>query len=70
MKAYGMRRDPELEGPDKAEIQELALKSSTGCLKTKSGEYRGIIKNKDKKARTRRAMKKVARREGKIFDLN
>ena len=51
MRAYGLPRIIDIQNPDKADIRMYALKSCTGCFAEKSGEFRGIIKNKGVKAR-------------------
>lgn len=67
MKAYGIKRVPELdEYPDKGDIKGYALKSSTGQFKTKSGEFRGMHKSKQAKANTRRIYKKRERINSKM----
>ena len=61
MRAYGLPRIIDIQNPDKADIRMYALKSCTGCFAEKSGEFRGIIKNKGVKARIRRHWKKAER---------
>lgn len=61
MQAYGLPRHLDIQNPDKADIRNYALKSSIGCFPEKSGDFRGIIKNKGVKARIRRSWKKAAR---------
>ena len=65
MKPYGMRRAPELEYPDVADIQGLGLKSSVGRYRKKGGDYRGY-NHGEAKASTRRSQKRSARREGRF----
>ena len=64
MKPYGMRRAPELEYPDVADIQGLGLKSSVGRFRKKGGDYRGY-NHGEAKASTRRSQKRHARHEGR-----
>jgi hypothetical protein len=46
MRPYGVRI---IECPDVADIQLMGAKSSTGQLRSKSGEYRGYSRRKAKK---------------------
>lgn len=60
MKAYGLPRKFEVEYPDKGDIWEYGLKSSTGKIKNKT-VYRSNHKNSAKKRRIRRYFKRVER---------
>jgi hypothetical protein len=61
MKAYGIPRLRWLQCPDVVDITHYALKSCTGRVKTKSGEYKSYIRSSKKKRATRRIWKKRQR---------
>jgi len=64
MKGYGLPRTLDMESPDLLDIQVYALKTSTGQIKSKGGDYRGSVKRKNR-VRNRRMWKKIARNQAK-----
>jgi len=60
MKGYGLPRNLDIEFPDLADIRNFGLKTSTGQLESKGGDYRGSSK-KNVRNRNRRFWKKQAR---------
>ena len=60
MKGYGLPRDLDIQYPDLADIRNFGLKTSTGALKGKGGDYRGSSKH-NVRVRNRRYWKKQAR---------
>ena len=64
MKGYGLPRNLDIEFPDLLDIQVYALKTSTGQIKSKGGDYRGSVKTKNR-IRNRRYWKKLARTHAK-----
>jgi len=69
MKGYGLPRDKDIEFPDLLDIQIFGLKTSTGQLKGKGGDYRGSVKTKNRN-RNRRIWKKQLRAKDKIVVRN
>jgi hypothetical protein len=65
MKPYGLPRDKDIECPDKADIRQYGLKSSTGRLKTKSGEYKSYTRSTENRNKTRLYFKRKERALGK-----
>ena len=57
------------EFPDVADIQFEARKSSVGSLRRKSGEFRGIVKNKLNKKQQRRYWKRRNRQLEQEIEL-
>ena len=68
MKPYGVPRVPNTEYPDLADIAEFGMKSSTGQIRGKSGEFRGSQKADNRKV-ARRRFKKAARRQAIDEDI-
>lgn len=64
MKAYGIPRKLDVEFPDLVDIAHYAMKTSTGQIKSKGGDYRGSVKTKNRN-KTRRIWKKKARLDAK-----
>ena len=64
MKAYGLPRTKDIEGPDAYDIGTFALKCSAGYPTEKNGDDRHSINSKVKK-RIRRVWKKHARMTSK-----
>ena len=64
MKAYGVLRTLDVEFPDLLDISNYGLKTSTGQLKSKGGDYRGSTKTK-KRNINRRLWKKIERQNAK-----
>ena len=64
MKAYGVPRTLDVEYPDLLDISNYGLKTSTGQLKSKGGDYRGSTKTK-KRNTNRRLWKKIERQKSK-----
>jgi len=64
MKGYGLPRNLNIEFPDLLDIQEYALKTSTGQIKSLGGDYRGSVRTKNR-VRNRRYWKKNARNHAK-----
>jgi hypothetical protein len=64
MKACGLPRDKDIEFPDKADIRQYGLKSSTGRL-NKSGEYKSYTRSAENRNKTRRHFKRKERALGK-----
>lgn len=60
MKAYGLPRNLDIEFPDLLDIQNYALKTSTGQNRSKGGDFRGSVKTKNRNS-TRRIWKKADR---------
>lgn len=67
MKPYGLPRDKDIEYPDKADIRQYGLKSSTGRLKTKSGEYKSYTRSAENRKKSRRYFKRKERTVGKLL---
>jgi len=64
MKAYGLPRDKDIESPDKVDIQHYGLKSSTGHLPTKSGEYKSYTRSTESRNKSRLYFKRTCIRKG------
>jgi len=64
MKGYGLPRYPDMDAPDLADIANYGLKTSTGQLKSKGGDFRGSARTKRRNT-ARRFWKKQARIEAK-----
>jgi len=60
MKAYGVPRVPQIESPDLADIAEFGMKSSTGQIRGKGGDFRGS-QTSDGRKKARRSFKKAER---------
>jgi len=74
MKAYGLPRALDIEHPDLMDIRVYGLKSSTGQIRSKGGDYRGHNKSKTRnaaravwKGKARAAAKQNIRKE---LDIN
>lgn len=65
MKAYGVPRDRELNGPDMGTLQQYALKSSASNISGKSGDFHSSIRSTEAKNRTRRYWKRQERAAAK-----
>lgn len=65
MKAYGVPRVLDVEGPDCADLFRFALKSAKGHLREKGGDYKNNVRNTKVKARKRRYWKGKARTANK-----
>jgi hypothetical protein len=65
MKAYGLHRDKDIEFPDKADIRQYGLKSSTGRIKNESGEYKSHTRSARNKQKSRLYFKRKERSLGK-----
>jgi len=68
MKAYGLPRNLDIEFPDLVDIHHYALKTSTGQIKSKGGDFRGSVKTKNRN-KLRRIWKKSARASNKVAIL-
>ena len=64
MRAYGLPRNNDIANPDIADIHTYGLKSSTGRLPKRSGEYKGYVGSEEKRI-ARRRYKKVERLSAK-----
>jgi len=60
MKGYGLPRYPDIEAPDLVDIGVYGLKTSTGQLLSKGGDYHGSTRT-NKRNKARRFWKKQAR---------
>lgn len=65
MKAYGLPRHNELNGPDLIDIQTYGLKSSKSRIRGKCGDIRNSFRNIKAKSRIRRYWKKIERLKAK-----
>jgi hypothetical protein len=65
MKPYGLPRDKDIEFPDKVDIRYFGLKSSTGQLPTKSGEYKSYTRSTENRNKSRLYFKRKDRALGK-----
>jgi len=66
MKAYGLPRYIELEGPDLADIKRFGLSSAYSRPAGKNGEHKNSFRSSDAKRRTRRTWKKRERTNSKV----
>jgi len=64
MKPYGVPRNLDVESPDLLDISNYGLKTSTGQLISKGGDFRGSTKTK-KRNNNRRLWKKSERQRQK-----
>lgn len=64
MKAYGVERTLDTENPDIADIAMYGMKTSTGQIIGKGGDFRGHSKTKTRNI-ARRRWKRKARAESK-----
>jgi len=64
MKAYGVPRHPDIDAPDLLDIAVYGMKTSTGQLESKGGDFRGSTKTK-RRNKARRHWKKQARNDAK-----
>ena len=64
MKPYGLPRTLDIESPDLVDIFNYGLKTSTGQLLSKGGDFRGSVKKKNRKI-MRRFWKKRQRQKQK-----
>lgn len=65
MKAYGLPRDKDIESPDKADIRQYGLKSSTGRSPTKSGDFKSYTRSARNRKKSRLYFKRKERALGK-----
>lgn len=64
MKSYGLPRNLDIEYPDLLDIANYGLKTSTGQIKSKCGDFRGSTRTK-RRNRNRRLWKKRIRQINK-----
>jgi|SaaInl4_150m_RNA_FD_contig_61_270367_length_454_multi_1_in_0_out_0_1 hypothetical protein len=65
MRGYGLPRHKDVECPDLVDIRVYGLKTSTGQIKSKGGDYRGSTKTKLRNE-SRRRLKKNERNGAKM----
>ena len=61
MIGYGLPRHSNVEFPDIADIQTYGLKSSTGKMPEKCGDYKPYVRSANNRAQTKRYWKRKAR---------